>query len=69
LLVPVIKGIQDRVEGGSFCVVAGHGMIREKTIERLARGSGMEYILGCRMRKQESESCLDPGVGVIHREV
>jgi transposase len=54
LLIPVIKGIQARFEAGSFCVVADRGMISEKTIEALeAPGSGIEYILGCRMRKQK----------------
>jgi transposase len=54
LLIPVIKGIQARFEAGSFCVVADRGMISKKTIEALeAPGSGIEYILGCRMRKQK----------------
>jgi transposase len=54
LLIPVIKGIQSRFEDGSFCVVADRGMISKKTIEALeAPGSGIEYILGCRMRKQK----------------
>jgi hypothetical protein len=54
LLIPVIKGIQARFEAGSFCVVADRGMISRKTIEALeAPGSGIEYILGCRMIKQK----------------
>lgn len=54
LLIPVIKGIQARFEAGSFCVVADRGMISKKTIEALeAPGSGIEYILGCRMRRQK----------------
>ncbi len=54
LLIPVIKGIQARFEAGSFCVVADRGMISQKTIEALeAPGSGIQYILGCRMRKQK----------------
>jgi len=54
LLIPVIKGIQSRFEAGSFCVVADRGMISKNTIEVLeAPGSGIEYILGCRMRKQK----------------
>ena len=54
LLIPVIKGIQARFETASFCVVADRGMISKKTIEALeAPGSGIEYILGCRMRKQK----------------
>ena len=54
LLIPVIKGIQARFEAGSFCVVADRGMISKNTIEALeAPGSGMEYILGCRMRRQK----------------
>jgi len=53
MLLPVIKGIQSRFEAGSFCVVADRGMISKDTIEALeAPGSGIEYILGCRMRKQ-----------------
>lgn len=54
LLIPVIKGIQSRFETASFCVVADRGMISKNTIEVLeAPGSGIEYILGCRMRKQK----------------
>jgi len=54
LLIPVIKGIQARFETASFCVVADRGMISKNTIEALeAPGSGIEYILGCRMRKQK----------------
>jgi len=54
LLIPVIKGIQARFETASFCVVADRGMISKKTVEALeAPGSGIEYILGCRMRKQK----------------
>jgi transposase len=54
MLIPVIKGIQARFEAGSFCVVADRGMISKDTIEALeAPGSGIEYILGCRMRKQK----------------
>ena len=54
MLLPVIKGIQARFEAGSFCVVADRGMISKDTIEVLeAPGSGIEYILGCRMRKQK----------------
>jgi hypothetical protein len=54
MLLPVIKGIQARFEAGSFCVVADRGMISKDTIEALeAPGSGVEYILGCRMRKQK----------------
>jgi transposase len=54
MLLPVIKGIQARFEAGSFCVVADRGMISKDTIEALeAPGSGTEYILGCRMRKQK----------------
>jgi hypothetical protein len=53
-LLPVIKGIQARFEAGSFCVVADRGMISKDTVEALeAPGSGVEYILGCRMRKQK----------------
>jgi len=54
LLIPVIKAIQSRFETASFCVVADRGMISKNTIEVLeAPGSGIEYILGCRMRKQK----------------
>ena len=53
-MIPVIKGIQARFEAGSFCVVADRGMISKSTIEALeAPGSGIEYILGCRMRRQK----------------
>ena len=54
MLIPVIKGIQARFEAGSFCVVADRGMISKDTIGVLeAPGSGIEYVLGCRMRKQK----------------
>ena len=54
LLLPVIKGMQSRFEAGSFCVVADRGMISAKALQALeAPGSGIEYILGCRMRRQK----------------
>jgi hypothetical protein len=54
LLIPVIKGMQARFAAGSFCVVADRGMISQRTIEALeAPGSGIQYILGCRMRRQK----------------
>ena len=54
LLLPAIKGMQARFEAGSFCVVADRGMISQKTLQALeAPGSGIEYILGCRMRRQK----------------
>ncbi len=54
LFLPAIKSLQARFEAGSFCVVADRGMISARTIEALeAPGSGIQYILGCRMRKQK----------------
>ncbi len=54
LFFPAIKSLQGRFEAGSFCVVADRGMMRKATIEALeAPGSGIHYILGCRMRKQK----------------
>jgi hypothetical protein len=54
LLFPAIKGIQARFEAGCFCLVADRGMIRAKTVAALeAPGSGIDYILGCRMRSQK----------------
>ena len=54
LLFPAIKALQSRFEAGSFCVVADRGMISQATIQALeAPGSGMDYILGCRMRRQK----------------
>jgi len=54
LLLPAIKGMQARFGAGSFCVVADREMISQKTLQALeAPGSGIEYILGCRMRRQK----------------
>jgi hypothetical protein len=54
LFFPAIKALQNRFEAGSFCVVADRGMIRQATIQALeAPGSGIDYILGCRMRRNK----------------
>jgi transposase len=54
LFLPAIKALQSRFEAGSFCVVADRGMISGKIIQALqAPGSGIEYILGARMRRQK----------------
>ncbi len=54
LLVPVIKSMQSRFAAGSFCVVADRGMMSKKTIAAFeAAGSGIDYIIGCRMRRQK----------------
>jgi len=54
LLIPVIKGMQARFGAGVFCVVADRGMISKKALLALeAPGSGIDYILGCRMRKDK----------------
>ena len=54
LFLPVIEGIKSRFEVDSFCVVADRGMISKKTIEALEGSeSGIDYILGCRMRRQK----------------
>ena len=54
LFFPTIKSLQGRFEAGSFCVVADRGMISRRTMEALeAPGSGIQYILGCRMRMQK----------------
>jgi transposase len=54
LMIPVIKGMQARFGAGVFCVVADRGMISKKALMALeAPGSGIDYILGCRMRKQK----------------
>jgi hypothetical protein len=54
LFFPTIKALQCRFEAGSFCVVADRGMISKATIEALeAPGSGIHYILGCRMRRNK----------------
>jgi hypothetical protein len=51
LFLPAIKGLQSRFEAGSFCVVADRRMVSLATVQALeAPGSGIEYILGCRMR-------------------
>jgi len=54
LFFPTIKALQSRFEAGLFCVVADRGMISRQTMEVLeAPGSGIQYILGCRMRRQK----------------
>ena len=54
LFFPAIKALQSRFEVGSFCVVADRGMISQATIQALeAPGSGIDYILGCRMRRNK----------------
>jgi hypothetical protein len=54
LFFPAIKALQNRFEAGSFCVVADRGMIRQATMQALeAPGSGIDYILGCRMRRNK----------------
>jgi transposase len=54
LFFPAIKALQSRFAAGSFCVVADRGMISQATVQALeAPGSGIEYILGCRMRKNK----------------
>jgi transposase len=52
LFFPAIKALQSRFQAGSFCVVADRGMISKATLQALeAPGSGIDYILGCRMRR------------------
>jgi hypothetical protein len=52
LFFPAIKALQNRFEAGSFCVVADRGMISQATVQALETpGSGIDYILGCRMRR------------------
>ena len=54
LFFPAIKALQSRFQAGSFCVAADRGMISKATIQALeAPGSGIDYILGCRMRRQK----------------
>jgi hypothetical protein len=54
LFFPAIKALQSRFEAGSFCVVADRGMISQATLQALeAPGSGIDYILGCRMRRNK----------------
>jgi transposase len=54
LFFPAIKALQSRFEAGSFCVVADRGMISQATVQALeAPGSGIDYILGCRMRRNK----------------
>ena len=54
LFFPAIKSLQSRFEAGSFCVVADRGMISKATVQALeAPGSGIDYILGCRMRRNK----------------
>ncbi len=54
LFLPVIRAMKSRFEVSSFCVVADRGMMSKRTIEALeAPGSGIDYILGCRMRRQK----------------
>ena len=54
LFLPVIRAMKSRFEVSSFCVVADRGMMSRRTVEALeAPGSGIDYILGCRMRRQK----------------
>jgi hypothetical protein len=54
LFLPAIKALQSRFAAGSFCVVADRGMISQATLQALeAPGSGIDYILGCRMRRNK----------------
>lgn len=54
LFFPAIKALQSRFQAGSFCVVADRGMISQATIQALeAPGSGIDFILGCRMRRNK----------------
>jgi transposase len=54
LFFPAIKALQSRFAAGSFCVVADRGMISQATLQGLeAPGSGIDYILGCRMRRNK----------------
>jgi hypothetical protein len=54
LFFPAIKALQSRLEAGCFCVVADRGMISQATLQALqAPGSGIDYILGCRMRRNK----------------
>jgi len=54
LFFPAIKALQSRFAAGSFCVVADRGMISQATLQALeAPGSGIDYILGCRMRRNK----------------
>jgi hypothetical protein len=63
LFLPAIKALQSRFEAGSFCVVADRGMISQATVQALeAPGSGIEYILGCRMRGDKELRDEVPGV-------
>jgi hypothetical protein len=63
LFFPAIKALQSRFEAGSFCVVADRGMISQATVQALeAPGSGIEYILGCRMRGDKELRDEVPGV-------
>ena len=53
-LVPVVTKIKQRFGVESFCIVADRGMISKKTIETLESNFfNLEYIFGCRMRKQK----------------
>ncbi len=53
-LLPVIIRMKQRFGIDSFCIVADRGMISRKTIETLDSPSfQINYIFGCRMRKQK----------------
>jgi hypothetical protein len=68
LFFPAIKSLQSRFEAGSFCVVADRGMISQATVQALeAPGSGIDYILGCRMRrnKEVRDAVLGADEGLV----
>lgn len=53
-LIPVIVRLKQRFAIESFCIVADRGMISAETIETLESPSfRIDYILGCRMRRQK----------------
>jgi transposase len=53
-LLPVIIKIKQRFAVNSFCIVADRGMISKEIIKTLESHSfTIEYILGCRMRKEK----------------
>lgn len=51
-LLPVVNRLQKRFGINKVCVVADRGMISSETVREL-ESSGLEYILGVRMRRQK----------------
>ena len=67
--MPVVERLRRRFAIGTVCIVADRGMISKGTIEELESRSGLEYILGVRMRNLKEVSTEVLSRGGRYREV